>query len=64
MLPPEIHGNPVDPEGGALCFRYFGWRLIEDLRRAGFRSAEVWFYWSRELGYLGDTNAIIVARRE
>jgi SAM-dependent methyltransferase len=63
LLPPEIHGNPVDPDGGALCFRYFGWRLLDDLRAAGFSDSEVWFYWSRRYGYLGDTNSIIVARR-
>ena len=63
LLPPEYHGNPVDPEGGSLCFRYFGWSLMDDLRDAGFAEAEVLFYWSRNLGYLGDTNAIIVARK-
>jgi SAM-dependent methyltransferase len=62
VLPPEIHGNPLDPDG-ALCFRYFGWRLLDELRAANFADVEVWFYWSRRYGYLGDTNSIIVARR-
>lgn len=63
LMPAEYHGNPVDREGGALCFRYYGWRLLDDLREAGFSDAEVWFYWSRRYGYLGNTNSIIVARR-
>jgi Methyltransferase domain len=62
LMEPEYHGNPVDPEGGALCFRYFGWDILERLRDVGFSQAEIVFYWSRKFGYLGNTNAIIVAR--
>ena len=63
LLPPEMHGNPVDPDAGALCYRYYGWQVMDDLRSAGFSRAEAWFYWSRRFGYLGDTNSIIVAWR-
>lgn len=59
---PEYHGNPVD-ENGALCYRYFGWQLLNDLRTAGFTASEVWHYWSNEYGYLGDTHHIIIARK-
>ena len=62
LMEPEYHGNPVDPEGGALCFRYFGWDIHERLRNAGFSRTEIVFYWSRRFGYLGNTNAIILAR--
>lgn len=61
LMEPEYHGNPVDPEGGALCFRYFGWDMLERLRSAGFSHAEVVFYWSRRFGYLGNTNSIVLA---
>lgn len=61
LLAPEYHGNPVDMEGGALCFRYFGWDMLDRLKAAGFSRAEVVFYWSRRYGYLGNTNAIILA---
>lgn len=61
LVEPEFHGNPVDPEGGALCFRYFGWSIVDDLKAAGFSRAEVLFYWSQRFGYLGNTNAIILA---
>ena len=63
LLPPEMHGNPVDPDAGALCYRYYGWQVMDDLRSAGFSRAEAWFYWSRRFGYLGDTNSIVVAWR-
>lgn len=61
LMAPEYHGNPVDPQGGALCFRYFGWDVLDRLKAAGFSRAEVVFYWSRRFGYLGNTNAIILA---
>lgn len=61
-MTPEYHGNPVDPENGALCFNYFGWRLIEDLRSAGFSHAEGLFWWSRDHAYLGATNSLFLAR--
>lgn len=61
LMSPEYHGNPVDPQGGALCFRYFGWDVLDRLKAAGFSRAEVLFYWSRRFGYLGNTNSIILA---
>ena len=62
FMEPEYHGNPVNPEGGALCFRYYGWDIVRQLREAGFRDAAAHFYWSRRLGYLGPTNSIVIAR--
>ena len=62
LEPPEYHGNPIDPENGALCFRYFGWDITHMLQEAGFTDVSLHFYWSRRLGYLGPTNSVIVAR--
>jgi hypothetical protein len=53
LLPPEYHGDPLKSEG-TLCFQYFGWEMLDQLRRAGFKDAAAYLYWSRELGYLGD----------
>jgi SAM-dependent methyltransferase len=39
LMQPEIHGNPVGD--GALVFQNFGWRLLHDLRAAGFDRAEI-----------------------
>jgi SAM-dependent methyltransferase len=63
LLPPEIHGNPIDLEGGALCFYHFGWDFLDDLHAAGFVDAELSFFWSQRLGYLGGYPFVIQARK-
>jgi SAM-dependent methyltransferase len=60
---PEYHGNPVDMEQGALCFRYFGWDLLDELSEAGFSVSEVVSYWSEQLLHFGDPQIIIVASK-
>jgi SAM-dependent methyltransferase len=60
LLPPEYHGDPLN-ESGALCFRHYGWGLLDELRAIGFSEAAMYFYWSRELGYLGGNPFIIMA---
>jgi SAM-dependent methyltransferase len=62
-LPAEYHGNPVDPEGGALCFRYFGWELLEQLRTIGFSRVRVLAYWSEQQGYLGKEQYMFLAEK-
>lgn len=52
LLEPEFHGDPLS-EDGVLCFYHFGWDILDDLRKAGFRDARCLFYWSWEEGYLG-----------
>lgn len=63
-LPAEHHGNPVDPEGGALCFRYFGWEMLDKIRSVGFRNVRCLAYWSEEQGYLGREQYIFVATKQ
>lgn len=63
ITPPEYHGNPVDPENGALCFRYFGWEILDQLRRAGFQDAYALSAWSLSLGYLGVEQIVFVAHK-
>lgn len=53
-LPAEYHGDPVKPEGGILCYTYFGWELFGMLRGIGFKDAYVITYWSDTLGYYSD----------
>jgi hypothetical protein len=60
---PEHHKNPVNSENGSLCFRYFGWELVDDLLKAGFEAAECWSYWSRQNVYLGEPQILIAARK-
>lgn len=62
LLPAEYHGDPLDGSG-VLCFRHFGWTLLAEMEAAGFSDAALHFYWSRELGYLGGTQFIVMAKR-
>jgi SAM-dependent methyltransferase len=62
-LPPEYHENPVDPDQGALCFRDFGWEVLEQMKAIGFSDPRALVYWSRELGYLGGDQVLLVASR-
>lgn len=63
LMEPEYHGNPVDPEGGALCFQYFGLQVLDQLRDAGFVDSEILFYWSTEFAYLGREQLMCIARK-
>lgn len=38
ILPPEYHGDPTD-RSGILSFRSFGWKILDEMREAGFSSA-------------------------
>ena len=62
LLPPEYHGDPVNPEG-CLCFYHFGWELLDDLEAVGFEEVTALLYWSREFGYLGGDQLILTATK-
>jgi glycosyltransferase involved in cell wall biosynthesis len=62
-LTPEYHGNPVDPQGGALCFRYFGWDVLNRLRDIGFKNVRCISYWSEQQGYLGSEQYLFIATK-
>jgi SAM-dependent methyltransferase len=38
ILPPEYHGDPANNQG-ILSFRSFGWKILDELRDAGFACA-------------------------
>ena len=50
--PPEYHGDPLSPDG-VLCFQHFGWEMLDEMRRSGFKDAYAVCYTSKEFGYLG-----------
>jgi SAM-dependent methyltransferase len=52
LLPPQYHGNPIDPKG-SLVFYEHGWDILERCRRAGFADAYALGYWSLLYGHLG-----------
>ena len=58
---PKYHGNPVCPEEGSLVFTSFGWDLLKDLGKIGFRNVRQYFYYSNYFGYLGSPGGIVVA---
>src|SRR5262249_53490302 len=60
LLPPEVHGDPLD-QGGALCFYHFGWDFVGALTQAGFEDAGLSMFWNPRLGHLGGYQNIITA---
>jgi ubiquinone/menaquinone biosynthesis C-methylase UbiE/glycosyltransferase involved in cell wall biosynthesis len=60
LLPPEYHGDPINPDG-CLCFYHFGWELLDQLRSLGFQDVAVYFYWSQRFGYLGGEQLVFRA---
>ncbi len=53
LMPPEIHGNPIDPVGGALVFTIPGWEMVEYCQKI-FRDISVILFCSEEKGYIGN----------
>lgn len=49
---PIYHGNPMNKEG-SLVFWDYGWKMLEDLKQAGFRDAYMVPYYDKDYGYLG-----------
>lgn len=62
-LPPVYHGDPVNPEGGVLCFHEYGWDILEHVRAAGFRDAHALVYRGPSYGYLGGWQINFHARK-
>ena len=49
---PDYHGDPVR-EDGVLCFQDFGWDLLDEVRRCGFRDALMALPWDYTQGLMG-----------
>lgn len=63
FMEPEFHGNPVDEENGALCFRYFAWDMLDDMKEIGFKDPKVLHYWSSDFSYLGVDQILFLATK-
>ena len=61
LWPAQYHGDPVNPDAGVLCYREFGWDVLEALRSAGFADAYALMYRSTAYGYPGGTHLIFAA---
>jgi SAM-dependent methyltransferase len=53
LMEPEWHGDPVHAERGSLVYRIPGWELLDQLKAAGFRRAELHAITSSRYGVLG-----------
>jgi SAM-dependent methyltransferase len=60
VLPPDIHGDPLDA-AGALCFYHFGWDFLATLAATGFVDVGLSLFWDARLAYLGGYQFIISA---
>lgn len=57
----ELHGNPVDSQGGSLVYQIPGWDLLDLARSVGFKDAVVHWISAPSYGVLGsDTPAVFV----
>lgn len=54
LMDPEYHGNPVDPEHGALVFEMPGWNLLARARSVGFRDAHIRYIASARYAILAE----------
>lgn len=63
LVEPEYHGDPLNSEGGILCYYHFGFDILKSLLEVGFSDAKVVWIWSRSLGYLGGMQPYIVAKK-
>ncbi len=52
LLPPVVHGDPLDPKG-VLCFNDFGWDLLAEIESAGFPEPELAIFTAPHYGYVG-----------
>lgn len=60
FAPPEYHGNPLLKEE-ILCYRHFGWDVIEKFKQAGFQSARIGLSWSEYFMNMGPEQIVLVA---
>ena len=61
LLPAEMHDDPASGVP-VLCWRHFGWDLLDLLRENGFERAHLVEAFAPDLGLFGD-NKIVVAQR-
>lgn len=59
---PEYHGDPAKP-GGVLSYRSFGWKILDEIREAGFTRVSAKFLFEPLRGHMTLLNPVIVAMR-
>lgn len=61
ILEPEFHGDPINPEGGVLCFYHFGFDILSSMLDLGFSDAYVYWFWASGKANLGGLQPYIIA---
>jgi SAM-dependent methyltransferase len=62
FVEPEYHGDPVSGTG-CLSFYTFGWELLEELKKIGFKKTYINLIWSKKYAYLGPEQILICAEK-
>ncbi|MFN3253728.1 class I SAM-dependent methyltransferase [Roseibium album] len=60
LLTPSYHGDPANQDG-ILCFRDFGWQILDELREVGFSDVFALYIHSPIHGYMTMAEPLIVA---
>lgn len=60
LLEPEYHGDPLGD--GVLCWYHFGWDLLDDARRAGFREAQMVMPWAPSFGLFSGLWTLVASK--
>ncbi|AFH50272.1 Methyltransferase type 11 [Ignavibacterium album JCM 16511] len=63
LLPPEYHGDPVKKDESCLCYYHFGWEILDELKKTGFKDAYAFTTYSQEYGYLGGEQIFFIAEK-
>lgn len=63
ILPPSYHGDPAN-EDGILCFRDFGWKILDEIRSVGFSDVFALYIFSPIHGYITLMEPLIIARKK
>jgi SAM-dependent methyltransferase len=63
ILPPEFHGDPINPNDGILCFQTFGWEVLANLRDAGFSNVHLFWHNNPNKGILSLENVFVIAMK-
>ncbi|MDF2940366.1 MAG: Methyltransferase type 11 [Gammaproteobacteria bacterium] len=62
ILSPEYHGDPIS-HLGCLVYTDFGWKIVEQLKNAGFAKIEALSFWSKKYAYLGEGLISFIAHK-
>jgi hypothetical protein len=63
LMDPIMHGDPINPSEGILCFQIFGWDILNLFRNLGFSDVKVVVFWSKPRAILGEPLPFFIAKK-